>query len=154
MIGEFDAILATDLAVYLIEAKWNNSPQSFKRSVLLKKHQEDCHRVFHDMRLAWQDHNPADWAEFLNLFPDGFHGHPLAPPDSTLAKNTSFLLARLQDRPRATHHVLLYFHRAATVNVHEVLSESGQPIDGFQIVTKQVETFEGCSYFSITPGGG
>jgi hypothetical protein len=113
--GEFDAILITPLAVYLIESKWDNVSNARKDRVVLDDVQITRHRIFAWLRRKWQERSPRNSDDFRNQvqgeFTSTFPNRPLARSDRLLARNLVYLLQRLKDHPGEIINVLLYFHR-------------------------------------------
>src|SRR4051794_16027005 len=81
--GEFDAILASPRAVYLIESKWNGSGTIRNGAILLEDRQIWRHQFFRWLRHAWPRQEPPTWATFVAghqaAYADAFLGKPLAP---------------------------------------------------------------------------
>ena len=121
--GEFDAIIGTTRAVYLVEAKWSASSERMGTDLTLRTEQKRRHRAFRAYLSAWRSDNHASWAEFAERvrpqLPDG-----IVPPKegTTLAKNLAFVLQRLQGCGDQIVDVLL-FSRMATeedLRIHPV----------------------------------
>jgi hypothetical protein len=113
--GEFDAIVGTPKAVYLIESKWTGEPINNNGQVLLAGRQLRRHQVFRWIRDVWLAQRPVDWGTFYNQqnrdnFGALFNGKPLAPPESRLASNLQYVLQQLPGVGAPTKDVLLYFH--------------------------------------------
>jgi len=111
--GEFDAIVATPKAVYLIESKWTGEP-IINGQVILAGRQTRRHDVFRWIREQWLAQGPVDWGGFYTEqnrddFGALFNGKPLAPPGSRLASNLQYVLHQLPGHDVPTEDVLLYF---------------------------------------------
>jgi hypothetical protein len=110
--GEFDAIVGTPRAVYLIETKWTGEP-IFKGQVRLAEQQIRRHQIFHWIRDRWLQQAPANWAAFYTRnvadFTERFEGKPLAEPGRRLASNLEYVLQQLGSAGEPTKDVLLYF---------------------------------------------
>lgn len=123
--GEFDAIIGTPKAVYLVESKWTGEP-IIDGQIILAARQIRRHQVFHWIRDRWLEQAPADWAQFHNRnaadFAERFQGKPLAPPGSRLASNLRYVLQQLPPVP--AKDVLLYFRLDADI-VPEGVSDPG-----------------------------
>ncbi len=113
--GEFDAIVATEKGVYLIESKWTGTPISDGR-VRLAETQIRRHEVFRWIRERWLAQAPANWTEFYShngnvaAFAKRFEDKPLAKPGHRLTSNLQYILQQLPGRNAPTVDVLLYFH--------------------------------------------
>jgi hypothetical protein len=111
--GEFDAILASQNAVYLFENKWDGSALPILEGrIALEDRQTRRHSIFRQMRTLWQQHRPGNWEAFTAQWQSAGHGGHLPQPSRRLAKNLCTLLMMLQDYPNETRNILLYFHRA------------------------------------------
>jgi hypothetical protein len=81
--GEFDAILATGKAVYLVESKWDGSGILLDGAVVLEFRQILRHQIFGWILDMWRSQNPASWNDFAtqnqNAFSEKLGGKPLAP---------------------------------------------------------------------------
>src|SRR2546421_12810655 len=62
--GEFDAIVVTRSAAYLVEAKWSTSAELEDRVVRLRPEQRRRHQVFRSYFDAWTKVIPLDWEGF------------------------------------------------------------------------------------------
>ena len=113
--GEFDAIVGTPQATYLIESKWTGE-RIINGQVRLKAWQVLRHQIFRWIRDRWLEQPPANWEQFYNANADAFADHfqrdgkLLARPPSRLANNLHSILEELREFPRRTQDVLLYFH--------------------------------------------
>jgi len=112
--GEFDAIVATTRAVYLIESKWTGEP-IINRQVILAGRQILRHQVFRWIRDRWLEEVPGNWEQFYNGnrnardFAERFAGKPLVQPGRRVASNLQYVLQQLPGRSAPTKDVLLYF---------------------------------------------
>jgi hypothetical protein len=125
--GEFDAIIGTPKAVYLVESKWRLP--MVNRPITLAQRQIFRHRVFRWLREHWFAQHPTTWEEFLEVnageFAVQFPGTHLAPPPTLLAGNLEYLLRQLNDYGERIQDVLLYFHLENEVWPHEVMVADG-----------------------------
>jgi hypothetical protein len=123
--GEFDAILITSKAVYLIESKWDNVADGPRDRVVLEEVQITRHRIFAWLRREWQEIRPASWEQFRNAvggtFTQTFPNRPLATFKRLLARNLAYLLSLLEKHPANMVNVLLYFHRATVTPATEIV---------------------------------
>ena len=112
--GEFDAIVGTRNAVYLIESKWTGEP-IINGHVILAARQILRHQIFRWVRARWLEQAPASWTEFYNHpanvadFARDFQGKPLVPFGRRLACNFQYVLQQLPGRDVPIKDVLLYF---------------------------------------------
>ncbi|MFZ1932430.1 MAG: hypothetical protein WCB27_12310 [Thermoguttaceae bacterium] len=110
--GEFDAIIGTPKAVYLVESKWAGEPIK-NGNVVLAGRQILRHEIFRWIRDRWSDQRPANWDEFYRANERDFRAHfdekPL-PKAGRLVGNLEYLLRELLGRGAPTIDVLLYFH--------------------------------------------
>ncbi len=111
--GEFDGILATEQAIYAIEAKWCRSAS--RSGVLhLKRQQVLRHTIFEWLRSHWQP--GMRWTDFVarhgRAFSNTFDSKPLAPGPSSLADNIEQILNQLADYPQKIEHIVLAFYRS------------------------------------------
>jgi len=124
--GEFDAIVVSPGAAYLIESKWDKS--NMPNEVLeLKRAQMLRHEI-----LAWYIENWAegDWDEFRRSHNQVFEqkfGKAIPPSQSLLGQNLRTILTAI--RGRKLRNVLLYFY------THQL----PKMVTDFEIVTIQYE---------------
>lgn len=157
--GEFDAILATDRAVYLIESKWDNVAD-VHGPLVLQEVQVLRHRIFTWLLEKWRSRDSGDqpWddfrhknrAEFVKAFPN----RPLAPPDKLLARNLSHILNRLcRSAPEGfqVRDVLFYFHRPNVAPPTKVLDAIGKMLNSFTLVPLEYSALGQSGYFSMAP---
>jgi hypothetical protein len=148
--GEFDAILATPQAVYLIESKWDGSPQIRNGYVVLAGRQYLRHQIFRWLRTQWGDDRQRTWAAFYpecsEQFANAFQRKPLGASGTTLACNLEYYLNRLAGYGRNTRDVLLLFHRQRQDLPRGVMVEGiANPVPDFQVVL--------CHYNPVNDGG-
>lgn len=110
--GEFDAIVGTPSATYLIEAKWTASIEAKGAFVMLSARQARRHKAMRAYLDEWRSTQPENWIDFLqrsNITPY-LAELGLAPPGprSRLAKNLALIL-RLLNRCGLVRDVLLFF---------------------------------------------
>jgi hypothetical protein len=111
--GEFDAIIATDAAVYLVEAKWSRSGETFRqKEVLLRAEQSRRHHVLRWYLQQWREQQPATWDDFrsavLSDFEAQFDALTIPTSDRHLAANLEYVLRRVANRGVRIVDVLLY----------------------------------------------
>ena len=107
--GEFDAIVVTTSAAYLIESKWDNL-SDLSGDLKLSKNQLDRHRIIEWIKTRWKG---DDWNTFRKSMDDEFKsefpGKQLPSSDSILGHNLVTVLKEIGDR--RLENVLLYFYR-------------------------------------------
>jgi hypothetical protein len=112
--GEFDAIVGTPRATYLLESKWTGE-RIINGQIRLATRQVLRHQVFRWIRGQWLQQAPTNWEQFYNANSDAFADHfrrdgKLLPrPPSRLACNLQHVLQELRGCGAATRDVLLYF---------------------------------------------
>jgi hypothetical protein len=98
--GEFDAIVTSSMATYLIEAKWTGSGEIGAEGVTLRSEQLRRHRVFREYLTRWRTASPLDWATFVTsekslhwlAADDVAQEFALARNETRLAENLEFVL--------------------------------------------------------------
>ena len=108
--GEFDAIVGTTTAVYLVEAKWASSGEYRKNSVSLRAEQKRRHAAFRAYLDAWRRRSSDDWSAFAEGLRSDLLTLNLLPPKAgtTLARNLAWVLRRLDSCGTSTVDVLLF----------------------------------------------
>lgn len=140
--GEFDAILATPVKVYLIESKWGGSSEVKDGAIHLRDEQMLRHELFHKYRELWGTGKFKDWSEFNDQFQGKILGKRIAPAGSKLARNLDQILRILRGYSSQTQNVLLYFYR----------DDQGPPrtVDpGFHLITCRYEGIEDTDLFKM-----
>jgi hypothetical protein len=151
--GEFDAILGTQQAVYLVESKWDSSPRPGDYWIKLKDVQSRRHAIMHWYLKTWRTSQPKDWNAFAvqheAAFQMEFQGYKLASADSRLAQNLEFVLKTLGKCGEHIQDVLLFIGQAAS------RKPLGVKPDGFKLVTLEYKPVIPSGYFQIqNPGTG
>jgi hypothetical protein len=115
--GEFDAIIATDRGVYLLEAKWSASGEIAGEQVDLRPEQIRRHQVFRRYLEAWTQAGQPDWGEFVGRYPrlvlqapGGEERFRVAPAGTVLARNLEVVLRRCAKAGPVLADVLLVVH--------------------------------------------
>jgi len=110
--GEFDAIVVTEIASYLVEGKWNSSAELQETTVTVADRQRRRHRVFRWYRDHWRQMASLSWAEFRERtkadFESAFPGLTIPTAGTTLAKNLEFVLSGVCRRDIPLVDVLLF----------------------------------------------
>jgi hypothetical protein len=121
--GEFDAIIASPVNIYLIESKWDNVSGTKRDEALVKPVQKLRHKVFSWYLIHWKRSLSKDWERFIEEnekdFKEALRGEKQIAKnkESLLAKNLEQTLNMLIEHCRGFQgeqnikNVLLYFHR-------------------------------------------
>ena len=117
--GEFDFIILADHCIYLGESKWDGSSEKIVDSKLeLREEQLFRHELLKFYIIEWLSGNYSNWQNFkvaaeIKIRQRKF-AKPIAPINSTLAKNLQSILElirkRYHNRPNIKN-VLLFFHK-------------------------------------------
>ena len=149
--GEFDAILSTTRAVYLIESKWDNLSENKKVVIKLSDVQILRHKIFAWYYYHWRV--GSDWTEFAERYGDDFEGRfmkwqrKIAPPSSLLSENLRYILNQLRNPNKELKNLLLYFYRQGSGRPH-ITVKSGDL--HFQPLVFAYPTAEKSNYITIT----
>ncbi len=128
-IGEFDAIIATEKSVFLVESKWEDKTRLNKKNKpsLIEPEQILRHEIFEWIMQEWDNRNHRNWTEFRmhhgNDFSQRFHHRKLVQPGRRLSANLEFLLERV--RGRRCKHVLLYFFSSDRCPYNSLAAKDG-----------------------------
>jgi hypothetical protein len=145
--GEFDAILASPEAVYLIESKWHHSSEVKGGTIILRERQVARHDIFRWYRANWKSHSEGDWDAFAEThqkeFRKVFRTGRLAPTKSRLRKNLEFVLSRVEAYGRKTEDVVLFIGLGGTRPPKYVVP------DGFRLVTLSYRGLKGTGFFDM-----
>jgi hypothetical protein len=123
MFGEFDGIIGTSKAVYLIEAKWTNSGELVRSELELRPEQRRRHMAFRTYLEEWRRTRQDSWQTFADRIKrslaDNTQG--LVPPsaETTLARNLEYVLRKLSDCGDEVIDVLLFSRMSAEHSVPE-----------------------------------
>jgi hypothetical protein len=119
--GEFDAIVASLRAIYLLESKWDNLAEYKEKELVLRKEQMQRHQIFTWYLTHWSRQYSGKWESFVREQKPNFkfEGKSIPHPDKILAANLEFVLSRLlghcdvvtEDNIR---NVLLFFYQSRT----------------------------------------
>jgi hypothetical protein len=117
--GEFDAIVCTSLATYLVEGKWNSSSELTETTLTVADRQKRRHRVLRWYYDNWRQSNSRSWSDFRDrkkkAFEAAFPGLTIPTAGTTLAKNLAFVLAIICRRAVPLVDVLLFSTVSETV---------------------------------------
>lgn len=141
--GEFDAIIGTSYAVYLVEAKWSQSLQND-----IPKEQEKRHKIFHWYLDKWRKSIHADWESFKRLYDAEYRkafNKSIPSVNSALACNLEFTLKQLDSYGSLIEDVLLFIPKG---------DSSPLPLPsvnsiGFQVITISPKTVGGAGYIEL-----
>jgi hypothetical protein len=145
--GEFDAILGTQQAVYLVESKWDSGSRPGDHWITLKGAQSRRHEIMHWYLKTWRMSRPKDWSAFVaqheTAFDMEFPGFKLAPADGRLAQNLEFVLKTLDKCGDHIQDVLLFIGQAG----------SRKPLwvrpDNFKLIMLEYKPLNPSGYFQI-----
>ena len=147
--GEFDAIVGTPKAIYLIEAKWSRSGEvrDGGTTVRLAPAQVRRHRIMRAYIERWRDLKPASWDEFAG---DNALRQLLAEycarvpgPKSALARNLRRYLHILGQFSGPIRDVVLFLRTAPSSPPSEI-----EPAD-FQLVTADCRIIESEGFLPL-----
>jgi hypothetical protein len=145
--GEFDAILGTKQAIYLVESKWDSSSETRDSFITLKDAQERRHKIMRWYIETWRVRRPNYWMEFVaqqeTAFQTQFLGNKMAPVNSRLAQNLEFILRRLSECGANVQDVLLFFGQASSSKPLGVKPEY------FNLIMLEYQTLLPSGYFQI-----
>ena len=145
--GEFDAILGTQQAVYLIESKWDSSTETHDDLITLKGVQIRRHQIMRWYLETWRVSRPKDWITFVTqqgpAFQTRFPGNKIAPVSSRLARNLEFILSTLGEFGARVQDVLLFIGQAGSSKPIKV-----QP-SNFGLVVLEYQPLVPSRYFEM-----
>jgi hypothetical protein len=144
--GEFDAIVGTPVATYLVEAKWHGSGEVSTGTVILRPEQYRRHEIFAWYRNAWERGGNVRWTDFLGVAGEAwlaaYPDRKLAPEGSLLARNLEFVLTQLADCGPAQDVVLF-------VGLKGLPAPTAVESERFQLVVLEYEGLDGSGYFNL-----
>jgi len=116
--GEFDAIVASKQAIYLVESKWDNNSRFDKKEVVLRSEQVLRHQLLKWYINNWDlTYSAENWDKIREK--QGSISYKVIPPKtSLLAKNLQFILTNLIGNLSSgdkviVENVLLFFYNHA-----------------------------------------
>jgi hypothetical protein len=155
--GEFDAIVVSSLAIYLIESKWDGLRRSRRKTIVLKDAQWHRHQTFRKLLAEWRNwrsaNNPQEpvWEEFRLIARES--EKPLASDDALLAKNQMSILRQLESTTATPVDVLLYFCRSGLCppdnHKFNVRSKSGESTPAFKTVILSYAPVDQSGFFEM-----
>lgn len=145
--GECNAILGTQQAIYLVESKWDTSPETRDDLIKLKALQIRRHKIMRWYIETWRVNQPKDWITFVAqneiAFQTQFPGQKMVPVDSRLAQKLEFVMRILSECGSHVHDVVLLIGQAS----------SSKPIveksDSFSLVILEYQPLVSAGYFQI-----
>lgn len=145
--GEFDAIVRSRSANYLIEGKWNSSSE-LKESVLkIAEKQTRRHNVMRWYYENWKRGGRESWADFRQRskasFEAAFQGLTMPTAGTTLAKNLEYVLTLMKEKELPLYDVLLFSIVHAGLRPPDVNPAS------FRLVVMNVEAIGGDGFIRI-----
>lgn len=147
--GEFDAIIGTKKAVYLIESKWDRSSESKKGNINLRPVQTLRHEIMQWYFKKWWVTRPKNWNDFVTRhqlsFKTNFSGKEIAPDGSHLAHNLEFVLNKLDSCGKQVVNVLLLFMK----KVNNKQKPSIVNPSSFVLVTLDYQPIAHSGYFQM-----
>lgn len=145
--GEFDAILGTQQAVYLVESKWDLSITPRNTRITLKGVQSRRHEIMRWYLQTWRANQPKDWTEFVaqheTPFQTLFPGNKMAPADSRLALNLEFVIKMLSNCGSHVQDAVLFIGQSTNIK------PIGVKPDSFKLVILQYHPINPSGYFQI-----
>ncbi len=145
--GEFDAILGTPQAVYLVESKCDLVPKTGNYWISLNAAQSLRHEIMRWYVQTWQTSQPNDWSTFIeqqeSTFQTMFPGNKLAPVDSRLAQNLEYVLNALGKCGPLVQDVLLFIGQMTSPK------PVGVKPDGFKLINLTYQPLIPSGYFKI-----
>ena len=145
--GEFDAIVRSRYANYLVEGKWNSSSELKETIVDITERQKRRHRVMRWYYENWQPEGEQSWADFRGRskvsFERAFPGLTMPTAGTTLAKNLEYVLALMKEKDLPLYDVLLFS------TVHAGLRPSSVNPASFRLVVMNVEAVSGDGFIRI-----
>jgi hypothetical protein len=145
--GEFDAILGTPQAVYLVESKRDSPSRTRDYSITLTGLQSRRFAIMRWYLETWRESRPKDWKTFVarqeTVFQVKFPGYRMAPAESRLAQNLEFVLRTLGECGAPVQDVLLFIGQAGSPKPIRV-----KPA-GFKLVKLEYKPLVSSGYFQI-----
>lgn len=139
--GEFDAIIGTPSAIYLVETKWSQSTELRNGVVVLRDEQLRRHQVMHWYLAAFADRGAVPSSERPEDDPP-FEGVKCPPRDSVVARNLQWICERLQPgREKKVENVLLWIGTDGNVHVPSC--------SGFRVVELRHEAEDGSNFIHV-----
>ena len=145
--GEFDAIVVSGLAAYLVEGKWNSSAELQETVVTVAERQQRRHKVFRWYHEKWRQEMPVSWADFRAQtkadFESAFPGLTIPTAGTTLAMNLQFVLTGLCLRHIPLVDVLLFS------TIHENVRPVAVEPPNFRLVILRAHSIGGDGFIEL-----
>ena len=147
--GEFDAIVGTPEATYLVEAKWSASSELTEGVLTLRKEQLRRHKILRRYIDGWRRAGSVDWATFISSDDArevlAVSGVSLPGPGTTLARNLEFVLKTVEACGPVRDVLLL-----SIPGIEDLRFD--QAPDGFDPVQYRVDSAGGAGYLALSLG--
>jgi hypothetical protein len=149
--GEFDAIVSTERAIYLVETKWNESSEW--KTGELKDKQQRRHEMFEWYAEQWQRVAPANWSEFATdecrrLFLKRFGKNMPHGKTGVLVRNLEFILQAIGARGKDIENVLLLVDVRGGNSEKPALTKVPR---SFHQVYLRLESIGGAGFIQLQP---
>lgn len=145
--GEFDAIVVTERATYLVEAKWNNSTELQETTLTVADRQRRRHEIFRWYHDQWQQIEPLPWADFRSRnkasFEARFPGLTIPTAGTTLAKNLEYILTSVSRQNVPLVDVLLF------TTVHDTIRPTAVDPPSFKLVVMHAPSVGGDGFIEL-----
>jgi hypothetical protein len=145
--GEFDAIIGTPKAVYLIEAKWGRrAPRN--QAPNIPDGQLQRHQIFRHIRESWMHNTPQSWSEFEACasvdYNTSFPSHVFPRSSHQLSHNLVFVLDALKSCGGTVKDICLYFYPSGTPKL-----SMRECAGGFQLIQLEFDPIDSSLFFRI-----
>lgn len=145
--GEFDAIIGTNKAVYLIESKWSGSSEVKNGVVTLHQEQIRRHHILRFYLERWRQGPVTDWDRFSAKhradFETAFPGFTMPTTATTPAQNLMFVLSLLAPCGAEIIDVLLYLALTDEPIPCQVIPQS------FRLISCTTTSVGGAGYIAL-----
>ncbi len=140
--GEFDAIIGTEQAIYLVESKWFRSSECARKGTIeVRREQVVRHAMFQWVYKKWHDGKYCEWKVFREKNNNAFKKEhnktkkELPNADNLLACNLMNLCSKLSKCGTVVKNILLFLHadlsRATPeLDDHMIVKYKGPKLDG------------------------
>lgn len=145
--GEFDAIVSNPKSIYLIESKWDGSPELDRGKLVLRKEQIERHKVLRYYIESWTNSACESWKDYYaankDKFESKFSGKPCSPVGSRLSENLQFVLRTTCDSQKTVKDILLYICQSDSSQPKSVKPEN------FKLVVFEYNSLNNCGIFEM-----
>lgn len=147
--GEFDGIVCSLEANYLVEGKWNKSSELVESEITLSPVQIRRHEIMHWYCENWQQQDQGDWRSFRDMnkrdFEEVFSGYTIPTDGTVLARNLEYVLATMKRKDLPLQDVLLF----SSIDAMATPSVVQQNDLRFRLVTFRVRPVGGDGFIAI-----